>query len=263
MIGAISSKQVCELLYRTCLLVGDTAMPRRCASCQLGLQSSHQRGGLDGFLCRACQALVLYSPDIRCERCGLNLGPRPQAFGWTHCRHCRPQIADNPPHKLDCVVCCDYTVPFDQWITRLKYGKAHGMARFLGHWLARKTQQAAIQQPDVLIPVPCSADKLKQRGYNQAALIARHAGRVLQRPVHTDWLLKTNEAGAQAELGREERLKNLLGAFRATRPVPSHIRIGLVDDVMTTGATLQSCVAALEKAGANSIVLMAVCRTPE
>lgn len=120
-----------------------------------------------------------------------------------------------------------------------------------------------MQQPDVLIPVPCSADKLKQRGYNQAALIARHAGRVLERPVHADWLMKTSEAGAQAELGREERLKNLLGAFRATRAVPANLRIGLVDDVMTTGATLQSCVAALEKAGANSIVLMAVCRTPE
>lgn len=263
MIGAISSKQVCELLYRTCLRVGDTAMPRRCVSCQLGLQSAHQRCGLKDFLCRACQALVLNSPEIRCKRCGLTLGPRPQAFGWTHCRHCRPLVAENPPNRVDCVVCCDYTAPFDQWITRLKYGKAHGVARFLGHWLALETLEATGLQPDLLIPVPCSPDKLKQRGYNQAALIARHAGRVLQRPVHTDWLIKTSEAGAQAELGREERLKNLRGAFRATRPVPANLRIGLVDDVMTTGATLQSCVAALEKAGANSIVLMAVCRTPE
>lgn len=161
------------------------------------------------------------------------------------------------------MVCCDYAAPFDQWITRLKYGKAHGLARFLGCWLALKTREATGLQPDLLIPVPCSPDKLKQRGYNQAALIARHAGRVLQRPVYADWLIKSSEAGAQAELGREARLKNLLGAFRPTRPMPANLRIGLVDDVMTTGATLQSCVAALEKAGANSIVLMAVCRTPE
>lgn len=263
MIGAISSKEVCELLYRTCRRVGDTAMPRRCASCQLGLQSSRQRDGLDGFLCSNCQALVSSTSQVRCRWCGLALGQRLQAFGWTHCRHCRPLVEQSPHSKLDCVVCCDYMAPFDQWITRLKYGKAHGMAHFLGHWLARKTQQAAIQHPDLLIPVPSSPDKLKQRGYNQAALIARHAGRVLHRPVCTDWLLKTSEAGAQAELGREERLKNLRGAFRATRPVPPNLRIGLVDDVMTTGATFQSCVAALEKAGADSIVLMAVCRTPE
>lgn len=263
MIETVSVRHVCDLLYRTCQLVGDTAMPRRCASCQGGLGNAHSKAGLDNFLCSKCQALVLSTPQVRCRWCGLTLGPRLQAFGWTHCRHCRPLVEESPHSKLECVVCCDYTAPFDQWITRLKYGKAHGMARFLGHWLALTTQKVATQQPDVLIPVPCSTDKLKQRGYNQAALIARHAGRVLQRPVHTDWLLKTSELGAQAELGREERLKNLLGAFRATRPVPANLRIGLVDDVMTTGATLQSCVAALEKAGANSIVLMAVCRTPE
>lgn len=137
------------------------------------------------------------------------------------------------------------------------------MAKFLGHWLGLKTQETTHLLPDLLIPVPCSNTKLKQRGYNQAALIARHVGRVLKRPVYTDWLIKTSEAGAQAELGREARLQNLLGAFQATRPMPSNTRIGLVDDVITTGATLQSCVAALEKVGADSIVLMAVCRTPE
>ncbi|RZS39685.1 ComF family protein [Limnobacter thiooxidans] len=256
-------KPVYETLYRTCRLVSDTAMPRRCASCQGGIQGGLRTGGLNDFLCRSCLSLLLEMPKVRCKRCGLMLGPRPQAFGWTHCRHCRPLLATRPENKLDCVICCDYSAPFDQWITRLKYGKAHGMAKFLGHWLGLKTQETTHLLPDLLIPVPCSNTKLKQRGYNQAALIARHAGRVLKRPVYTDWLIKTSEASAQAELGREARLQNLLGAFQTTRPMPSNTRIGLVDDVITTGATLQSCVAALEKAGADSIVLMAVCRTPE
>jgi len=259
-------KAVYEALYRTCRLVSDTAMPRRCASCQAGVQNGLQTGGLNDFLCSACQTLVLGTPKVRCKRCGLTLGPRLQAFGWQHCRHCRALLAESPEkldNKLDCVICCDYLPPFDQWITRLKYGKAHGLAHFLGHWLGLKTLETLDVKPDVLLPVPCSHIKLGQRGYNQAALIARHAGRVLQRPVYTDWLIKTREAGAQAELGREARLQNLRGAFQLTRPMPAKVRIGLVDDVMTTGATLQSCVAALEKGGADSIVLMAVCRTPE
>nr|WP_306815207.1 phosphoribosyltransferase family protein [Limnobacter parvus] len=123
--------------------------------------------------------------------------------------------------------------------------------------------RASAPLPDLLIPVPSSREKSRQRGYNQAALIARHAGKYIQRPVQTDWLIKIKEAGAQAELGRAERLSNLENAFIATRPIPHGLRIGLVDDVITTGATLESCVQALEKAGAKSIVTMAVCRTPE
>ena len=164
---------------------------------------------------------------------------------------------------LECVVCSDYLAPFDQWIALLKYGNNHGMARFLGHWLGTRVLDLGMDLPDVLVPVPVSPDKLRQRGYNQAALIARHLGRHIRRPVKADWLIKTQELGAQATLGREDRLQNLHGAFRATRRISGNIRIGLVDDVITTGATIQSCAAALRKAGAESIVTMAVCRTPE
>ena len=133
----------------------------------------------------------------------------------------------------------------------------------MGLWLGLNAQKANCALPDVLIPVPGSREKLKQRGYNQAALIAKYAGQYLQRPVQTDWLVKTGEARAQAELGRAERLDNLHGLFQATRPIPAGLRIGLVDDVITTGATFASCELALRKAGAKSILLMAVCRTPE
>lgn len=123
--------------------------------------------------------------------------------------------------------------------------------------------QAMPDLPDLLVPVPCSQEKLKLRGYNQAALIARYAGRVLKRPVDTGLLLKAGEADTQAELGRTERLKNLRGAFLASRPVLADLTVGLVDDVITTGATMESCEDALRKAGAKTIVILAVCRTPE
>ncbi len=169
------------------------------------------------------------------------------------------------------MVCCDYTAPFDQWIAQLKYGKAHGFAPFLGAWLAdtllNETRNSPagthMPKPGLLVPVPCHPDKLSARGYNQAALIAREAGKQLKTPVCNRLLTKTTHTQTQADLGRAERLANLEGVFQATRAIDPNLTIGLVDDVITTGATLQRCEEALLKAGAKSVVLMAICRTPE
>lgn len=261
-----SSKLLSASFYRTCALLGDALLPRRCAACQANIgHTGHLSGrhALSNYICSCCIHLLDNVPKVRCQRCGLALGPRLQAFGWTHCRHCKPLLPLLPDQQTDCIVCCDYTTPFDQWIAQLKYGKAHGLARFLGLWLGITASNSKLRLPDLLIPVPSSAEKLKLRGYNQAALITRHAGLYLQRPVHTNWLAKIREAESQAELGRGGRLNNLQGAFIARRAIPENLRIGLVDDVITTGATLEKCVEALRKAGAKSIVTMAVCRTPE
>jgi len=237
-------------------------LPRRCAICGAGINESGTHP-LGRFACPDCLNIVSHAQGVRCQRCGLALGPRLQQFGWTHCRHCKPIAAEQDTNIRKCAVCCDYTPPFDQWIAQLKYGKAHGLAEFLGHWLGMNVVRVVNDLPDLLVPVPCSQEKLKLRGYNQAALIARHAGHVLKRPVDTGLLLKTGEAATQAELGRTERLKNLRGAFLASRPISADLTIGLVDDVITTGATLESCEDALRKAGAKTIVILAVCRTPE
>ena len=251
-----------SLFYRTCQGISSAVLPRRCVVCDAGI-NTRQTHPLGRYACLHCLSIVNRAQGVRCQRCGLALGPRLQDFGWTHCRHCKPIVAEPGSLGRDCVVCCDYAPPFDQWIAQLKYGKAHGLADFLGHWLGINTLHARIALPDLLIPVPSSREKLKLRGYNQAALIARRVGRLIGRPVDTGLLLKTSEAATQAELGREERLKNLQSAFMASRPIPTGLRIGLVDDVITTGATLQCCELALRKAGAESIVILAVCRTPE
>lgn len=237
-------------------------LPRRCTICGAGINKTdtHELGR---FVCQHCLDIVNSAQRVRCQRCGLTLGPRLQDFGWTHCRHCRPIVAEQEAAARKCVVCCDYSPPFDQWIAQLKYGKAHGLAKFLGYWLGMNAVRAGLELPDLLVPVPCSPEKLKLRGYNQAALIARHAGRAMKRPVDTGLLLKIGEVSTQAELGREARLKNLHGAFVASRPIPPGLKIGLLDDVITTGATLESCETALRKAGAATIIILAVCRTPE
>lgn len=260
--GTISTKGLYKLFYRTCQGIGGAILPRRCVVCQAGLQNT-EKHGLSSFICTNCTRFIDNHNSVRCKRCGLSLGPRLQAFGWTHCRHCKPILAELPSNPLDCVVCSDYVAPFDQWIALLKYGNNHGLAQFMGTWLGITALEAHVKLPDVLIPVPCSVNKLRQRGYNQAALIARHLGKHIQRPVNNKLLIKNRETGAQADLGRAERLKNLQETFQATELVPKGLRVGLVDDVITTGATIESCVSALRKAGAESIVTLAICRTPE
>jgi ComF family protein len=258
----IFDRNLSNLFYRTCQDISSAMLPRRCVICGAGINETVAHP-LGRFACRNCLNTLSCASGVRCQRCGLTLGPRLQEFGWTHCRHCRPIVAEQDPAARTCVVCCDYAPPFDQWIAQLKYGKAHGLAEFLGQWLGMNAFQAMPDLPDLLVPVPCSREKLKLRGYNQAALIARYAGRVLKRPVDTRLLLKAGEAETQAELGRTERLKNLRGAFLASRPVLADLTVGLVDDVITTGTTMESCEDALRKAGAKTIVILAVCRTPE
>ena len=161
------------------------------------------------------------------------------------------------------MVCADYVAPFDAWITRLKYGGQHGLARFLSHWLAWETQKAALGKIDLLIPVPTSAAKLRARGYNQATLLAHGVGKLLDIEVHCGLLGKNRDTVAQADLNRQARQTNLQGAYQCTQRISGSLRIALVDDVITTGATLACCEEALRKAGAQSICFLAVCRAPE
>ncbi|HEX4878711.1 MAG TPA: ComF family protein [Limnobacter sp.] len=161
------------------------------------------------------------------------------------------------------MVCADYLPPFDQWLTQLKYGQQLAHAATLAAWLAHSVNAQAAKRPDVLVPVPCTAHKLRQRGYNQAALIADHLGRLWGLPVEHGCLRKIRDAAPQADLSREERQNNLNGVFVCTRPLRADLRIGLVDDVITTGATLEQCTRALRKAGARHIDWFAICRTPE
>jgi ComF family protein len=249
------------LLYRTWRHFSAALGLQRCQVCQnTGPMHPAPSARLEQLTCVPCLQWLRSFHGVRCSHCGLSLGPRPQAFGWTQCRHCRTQV-EHPVCQT--IVCSDYTPPVDQWITQLKYGKQPHLAEFLGAWLADRLQQSQHPLPHVLIPVPNSAHKMQQRGYNQAQKIAESLGNALGIPVQTGWLEKKRESRTQADLNRQNRLLNLQNAFRATRPMPSDRLIGLVDDVITTGATLNSCIDALRKAGAQHIMVLTVYRTPE
>ena len=113
-------------------------------------------------------------------------------------------------------------------------------------------------QVDAVVPVPLHPSRLRRRGFNQAEVIAREVARVLDVPLATGALRRTRRGGHQAELGIEDRAANVLGLYRAHAPLPRGAL--LVDDVTTTGATLDAAARALLDGGAERVYALAVAR---
>jgi ComF family protein len=206
-------------------------------------------------VCAAC--IARFAPEVpRCRRCGLRT-----ALPVVMCGAC---VAD-PPAFDACIVGCDYGFPWDRLIADFKFNDRVELAAPLAQRLLDALRRDARCLPQWVLPVPRAPQRLAQRGYNQAwelaRRVARHLGcradaRLLERPL----------AGAhQARLDLAQRLKNLHGAFlpNPSRRVSLHGQhVAVVDDVMTSGATLREAAAALRRAGAARVDAWVVARTP-
>ena len=142
--------------------------------------------------------------------------------------------------------------------------QVRGAPRFLGvplgHLLRRLLREEGLSA-EVVVPVPLHPKRLAERGYNQAALLARAAARELGAPLEARALVRVRDTSQQARLGRTERLTNVERAFVARNPEAVRGRdVLLVDDVETTGATLAACRAALLEAGARHVTMVCLCR---
>jgi ComF family protein len=131
-------------------------------------------------------------------------------------------------------------------ITRFKYGNVPELARPLGALLANEAMKIQIAHGAVVVPVPLHPSRLYERGFNQAALLARPVAKVLGLALDARTLARVRPTAKQAELDRDARLKNVLGAFWARREIRTPVL--LIDDVRTTGATQEACADALRGA---------------
>jgi ComF family protein len=203
-------------------------------------------------VCDACVARFA-PPVARCGGCAL---PVPE--GVVRCGEC----VRHPPPLDACFTACTYAWPWPDCIARFKF---HGDAGWAGP-LATLLRSApwvepALEQCDIVLPMPLAPGRLRERGFNQAHELARRLS-----PVKTDatLLLRTRETPAQSGLARAERLSNLRGAF-ALEPLRADKvrgrRIVLVDDVMTSGASLFAAAETLRLAGAAHITALALART--
>lgn len=129
------------------------------------------------------------------------------------------------------------------------------------HFVLAKTNTDSIWENSVLIPVPLHEKKLRQRGYNQSEELAKELAKILKIPVISNFLVKIKSTESQMHLKKEAREKNLLGAFAIKKPFDfAQGKIFLVDDVYTTGSTMEECAKVLRKAGAKTVWGIAVAR---
>ena len=220
----------------------------RCAVC---------RGWCEHGLCRCCEAC--FAPcRPRCDGCALPLlASAPEA----RCLRCR--LA--PPPWSRVVTGVDYGYPWDRQLTDLKFHQHLAAIAVLLRPL--RAQLDELQGSDMrVVAVPLSRERLRERGYNQSWELARRLARALALETRADALFRVRDTGHQMGLHRDERARNLQGAFVVT---PCHAawvrgaRIALVDDVLTTGATAQAATRTLRAAGACDVQVWVVARTPD
>jgi ComF family protein len=195
----------------------------------------------------------------RCCLCGLD--GRPPDLDL--CEYCQADLPWEPPRHCGLVAALRYEWPADVLIRELKYQGDIAHARVLGELLAQAVRERAEALPRLLLPVPLHPARLRERGFNQALLIARFTARALQIPYARGALRRVRDTPSQTGLGKSQRFANMRGAFeiRGERALRRLIRAGhvaLVDDVTTTGATLRELQGALLQAGVARVDLWAV-----
>ncbi len=220
-------------------------------------------------VCEPCVAR--FSPTVlRCTTCALAL-PADLSMGLRSSPGRCADCIKHPPPLDASLVAVHYAYPWSELITRYKFGDRPGWAPFFASLLleAPGVKQAfeALQASDLIIPVPLSRERLQSRGFNQAwelaSALARQSGSTATPDAH--FLLRVKHTRPQTELQREARLANVKGAFQLDPlrlPMLAGRRVVLVDDVMTSGASLFTAAAVLRSAGAAHITGVAFARTP-
>jgi ComF family protein len=157
--------------------------------------------------------------------------------------------------------------PADELVRRLKYAGVIANARVLGELLAHAVRQHGGELPKLLVPVPLHEARLRERGFNQALAIARYAGRSLSIAYARHLVRRVRDTPSQTSLGLEDRHRNVRGAFavaskRASARLRTAAHVAVVDDVTTTGSTLEEMKCLLLNAGVRRVELWAVARAP-
>jgi ComF family protein len=248
---------------RTSTAIDDPNSPRRwqrlgASQCEVCRSWGTRR------LCADCLCRFA-APVPRCQRCALRV-PAGVAV-------CGPCLSAAVTFDRSCCV-ADYAFPWDRLIASFKFHGHAELAPVLADALAGAVMRARADDaaeggrpaPDLVLPVPLAPRRLAERGYNQAWELTRRVARRLRLRADAGLLLRPVETAHQAELERVQRLANLRGAFMVEpkrRAALAGRHVALVDDVMTTGATAREAARTLLRAGAASVDIWVVARTPD
>lgn len=202
----------------------------------------------NGLWCEACEQALPYLTGPLCQSCAL---PIPDG---SLCGHCLA----HPPRFTRSTAVYAYTFPINKLIQLLKYGNQLALADVLAKQLARRIDLTNL--PDCLIAMPLHTNKLQYRGYNQALLLGKRLARELDIELLTHACQRVRDTPSQSAMPFKERGKNMRNAFSCNMDL-SGKKVALVDDVLTSGASLNALAQAVQKNGATEIQSWVVART--
>lgn len=214
--------------------------PRRCPVCHDVVSAKNSR------ICPECQGGLRFLKEPTCMKCGTEL---------------------TDPGAEYCPVCRRRKRSFERSVSAFQYNdaarlsmvffKSHGRREYADYYveqlLYRRGHLIRSFCPQLILPVPIHRSRLRERGYNQAEELAVRIGKALNVPVRTDLLIRNKAGRDQKELNASARGRNLKGLFSVSRSLTGVKRVLLVDDVYTTGSTLQACTEILKAAGVEKV----------
>ncbi len=202
----------------------------------------------DGLWCSHCDALLPYLKDAICPVCAL---PTPNGDVCGHC-------LSRPPIFTSTTAAFGYAFPLDKMIHAMKYGQQLALANALASKLASNIKLD--EKPDLIIPMPLHPNKLRERGFNQSLLLAVSLAKLFNLRLLADACQRVRDTPPQSVLPWKDRKRNVKNAFHCSEDLKG-MNVVLVDDVMTTGASMNALANTIVKQGANRVDVWVVART--
>ncbi len=235
--------------YETRFTVKETLVnlifPRRCPVCDEIVPAG------EGLICRQCQPRPQYIIEPRCRRCGKQLTGDTGLF----CRDCTQRR-----HVFDYGYALYDYQSMQKSIYRFKYGGRCEYAMFYAQEIYRRLwDEICMMHADSIIPIPVHQSRLRSRGYNQAGLVAAELSKLIGIPVYEHLVQRIKKTIPQKELNIQERQNNLKKAFNISADVVKLNKTILIDDIYTTGSTLDAVALELKKQGVESVYFITLC----
>ncbi len=217
-------------------------------------------------ICPVCNEIVSGGKDGICPACEMRL----PYIGSSYCMKCGKPVEEDEEFCLDCLKCTHeydegraalvYDELTSKSIYRFKYNNKREFAKVYGRIIEdRLGSKIKSWNADVMIPVPVHKSKMKKRGYNQAELIADELSKRLKIPVCSDLVVRNTATAVQKELSAKARQNNLKKAFNVTRNDVKYKTVLIVDDIYTTGATVDAMARCLKGVGIQNVYFVSLC----
>ena len=223
----------------------DLLYPARCPVCHGIIRGR-------GRVCNLCRKRLPYIREPRCKKCGKEIDRPEQEY----CRDCQ-----RFSHGFDLgAAVFAYDDIMRRSISQFKYHNRREYADFYAEEMQECCSHFLKQaRPDVILPVPLHRHKKRQRGFNQTELVAKKLGKRMQVPVDTGYLIRKEKTTPQKELTRQQRKANLRKAFALTERKSEYSRVLIIDDIYTTGATIDAISELLKENGTKYVFFLTIC----